>query len=53
MIERDHGGDIVFVARRENAAIVFESGHGEVASLRFDARPFDGESVGIQAELCQ
>ncbi len=41
----------VFVAGGEHAPVVVERGDGEVAFLRLDAGPLDGEAVGVEPEL--
>jgi hypothetical protein len=44
---------MVFAAGGEDAAIVIEFGAGELAFFGFDARPLDGKTVGVEAEVSE
>src|SRR5215813_12228233 len=51
MGEGDQRGEMVFATSREHATIVVELGVGELALGRFDARPFDGKAVAVEAQF--
>ena len=41
------------MARRQHPPVVFQAGLRELAFLRFDARPLDGEAVRVEAQFRQ
>ena len=53
MVKGDDRRDAVLVAGRQHPAVMFEFGVGELALLRLDARPFDREAIGVEAERRQ
>jgi len=53
VVERHHGSDAGFMAGGQHAPVVFQLGARKSAALRFDARPLDGEAIGIEAERGQ
>jgi len=50
MMKRHDRRYLVFVARREHAAIVIERRNRKLARLRFDSRPFNRKAVRVEAE---
>ena len=50
MPERDHGQKAVLATRRRHPPVMVELGLREEARLGLDARPLDGEAVGVEAE---
>jgi hypothetical protein len=53
VVEADHGLDAALAAGQQHVAVVFQRGHREHALDRLDARPFDREAEGVQAERGQ
>jgi hypothetical protein len=53
VVKGDHRLDAVFVTGRQHAPVMVERGQREFAFLRLDARPLDGEAIGVEAQLRQ